>query len=403
MNKSSKNTQQLDGQARVLPKGGSKIRAIRKHQNLSHLYKLYFNSSSDALVVTWWPTINSEIVIYEVNKSACKILGYSREELIGKKIIELHPLEDRDKLYSSVGPKLLKGHVVFEATHLTKTGNRIPVEINAHRFNSDGLQLCLSVVRDISLRKQTEDTLQQLLEREHFLCEELQESNNHRIEFTRALVHELKTPLTPLLGASAALIDKVQNEPVISLARCIKKGSEALNRRIQELLDFNKGELGLLKLQCVSVDPRQLIYEVCDYIKPLAESKKINIQTNIADDLPKIRADEGKINQILLNLLDNSIRFTPTGGSVTILVNILEGQVVFTITDTGIGMTKNKMRSLFSKHQYSVLDRENQSGMQIGLTLCKMLVELHGGSLDVFSKFGKGTRVTFCIPIRIGC
>lgn len=375
---------------------------IEKYKNLSKRYKLFFNSSNDAIIVTrvYNSTVNGRI-IHEVNDRACRALGYTREELIGRSTADIHPPEDWTSMLPSMGVHLIKDrHVVFESTHMTKLGKRIPVEISSHLFTLQGMRMGFSVVRDITMRKMSEQALLQSLEQEKLLRNELEESMSKRIEFTRALVHELKTPLTPLMGASGALTDRVDTEPLISLARCIRKSSESLNKRIQELLDFSKGEIGLLKLNRVSVDPVQLIQEVCEYVQPLAKSKNIKMQAAIRGNLPRIWADEERLTQILLNLTDNAFKFTPSKGSITISVETVSDQLVFKVTDTGKGMSEEKQRSLFNKDKtYAFTDKDIQSGLQLGLTLCRMLVELHGGKIQVSSRLGEGFEVMFSIPV----
>lgn len=375
---------------------------IEKYKNLSKRYKLFFNSSNDAIIVT--RVFNSNVdgrVIHEVNDRACQVLGYTREELIGKSTAEIHPPEDRTTMLPSMGVHLIRDrHIVFESTHMSKSGKRIPVEISSHLFTLRGMRMGFSVVRDITMRKLSEQALLKSLEQEKYLRNELEESMIKRIEFTRALVHELKTPLTPLLGASVALTEIVETEPLVSLARCIRKGSGSLSKRIQELLDFSKGEIGLLKLNRVSVDPVQLIYEVCEYIQPLAKSKNIQILAEIGNHLPKIWVDEERLTQILLNLVDNALRFTPSKGFITISVKVESNQLVFQVKDTGKGMSEEKLQSLFTKDKtYAFIDKDIQSGLQLGLTLCRMLVELHGGKIQVFSQLGKGSQIVFNIPI----
>ncbi len=142
--------------------------------------------------------------------------------------------------------------------------------------------------------------------------EQLQEQMQQRIEFTRALVHELKTPLTPLLGASEALSEGLRQEPYQSYAASIFHGASQLSNRIDELLDVAKGEIGLLKLNCELIDPLLLMRDVVDYVKLEPNARNQTLDVDLPASLSLIHADPERLRQILINLLDNAFKFTLT-------------------------------------------------------------------------------------------
>jgi signal transduction histidine kinase len=137
---------------------------------------------------------------------------------------------------------------------------------------------------------------------------------NYQTEFTRILAHELRTPLTPILAASELILAEQIPEPLKSLALKINIGAHNLDKTIDEILDIAKGEIGSLTLHRQKLNPRLLITETVDYINPQACRQKKELTLDLPDFLPTIKADGRRLRQVLLNLLQNSLKFTPSSG-----------------------------------------------------------------------------------------
>ncbi|MBL7127311.1 MAG: HAMP domain-containing histidine kinase, partial [Dehalococcoidales bacterium] len=225
---------------------------------------------------------------------------------------------------------------------------------------------------------------------------------NKRVEFTRALVHELKTPITPVLACSDLLLEEIkQRGPMLDLAQSISQGAYNLNQRIDELLDLARGEVGMLHLNPESIDSGQLLHSIVDSVKPLARKNGHLLYDGLPRSLPVIQADEGRLRQVVLNLLNNAFKFTPAGGSITVKARKDKACLVVEVQDTGRGISKEEQERLFEPYQQLEEERARLSGLGLGLSLSKKLVELHGGQIWVQSEKGKGSTFSFSIPLEI--
>jgi signal transduction histidine kinase len=223
-----------------------------------------------------------------------------------------------------------------------------------------------------------------------------------RSEYTRALVHELKTPLTAIVAASSLLVTELKDEPYKSLSKHLHEGANDLDYRINELLDLAKGELGLLKIERRSIDVLKLLSDVVEISKYEALIKKRNITLHSASStLPAVEVDESRIRQVVFNLLNNAIKFTPEGGDITVEVGTEGSDMVVKVKDTGIGMTQKELKYIFQSYHSKENDKDHLGGLGLGLSLSKMFIELHGGHIWVRSQKGKGSTFAFSIPLSV--
>jgi signal transduction histidine kinase len=243
-----------------------------------------------------------------------------------------------------------------------------------------------------------EHEIQVLYKGEHEIREELERQIKARVEFTRALVHELKTPLTPMVAASEAIMAGMQEEPWKSLAVRVNRGAISLSDRIDELLDIAKGEIGILKLSCQSMEPKELLHELYELCSAEASKRGQSLFLNIPDHLLPVWADRERLRQVVLNLLDNAFKYTPKGGEVILEARVEDSSLVIDVQDTGIGMTTQQLEMVFKPYERIESNGEHLSGLGLGLSLAKTLVELHGGRIWIKSEKGKGSTVSFAIP-----
>jgi len=247
--------------------------------------------------------------------------------------------------------------------------------------------------------QRTKDELQKLYEREKTLRQELETEINKRVEFTRALVHELKTPLTPVLASTELLLQKTEDEILLGLAQNISQGASNLNRRIDELLDLARGEIGMLRLNLEPIDPMQLLQQIAYEEVSVALRNRQSLNVEFPSSLPTIRADEERFRQVVLNLMNNAFKFTPAGGKITLRAREKGANLVVEVQDTGRGISRADQKLLFEPYRSLESDKEHLSGLGLGLSLAKMLVELHGGQIWVKSKKGKGSTFGFSLPL----
>jgi len=332
------------------------------------------------------------------------ITGYSKEELLGMSFFDL--VNPRDRRFSlERHRKKVSGESIpnlFEITITRRDGVEAPVEITSARSLYNNQPVNVVYIRDITQRKQAEKEIKQYQEHLEDLVKartaELQKQIEQRTEFTRALVHEIKTPLASVLVAGELLSSELREEPLRSLSKHLYDGAEELNVRIDELLDLAKGEIGTLKLKYTIVDLQKVLRELNNWLELQVYKKKQHLVLNIAPSLPPLRADEKRLKQILLNLLDNALKFTPEGGIITLRVFEKNSNIVFEIKDTGSGMTEDEQKNIFQAYYRVERDRDRFSGLGLGLALSKTLVELHKGRIWVNSRKNKGSTFSFSLP-----
>jgi signal transduction histidine kinase len=253
---------------------------------------------------------------------------------------------------------------------------------------------------DITEREMAQEKLEEAYEKERRLRQELQIEVQRRVEFTRALVHELKTPLTPIMSSSDLLVSGLKEEPWLSVAQNIQRGAINLNKRIGELLDLARGEIGMLRLNPKRVDILKLLQHVGSEMSVVASSNGQTLKVELPPSLPLPWADSDRLRQITQNLLVNATKFTPEGGTITLRAKEENSSIIVEVQDTGYGIPEEEQRRLFRPYHRQTGDREHLSGLGLGLALCKNLVQLHGGRIWVRSQEGKGSTFSFSIPIN---
>jgi signal transduction histidine kinase/ActR/RegA family two-component response regulator len=224
-------------------------------------------------------------------------------------------------------------------------------------------------------------------------------------DFLSAMSHELRTPLNAILGLSESLAEGVygdMNTKQVKSINTIAESGHHLLSLINDLLDIAKIGAGKMELELSKVNVEDVCQASLRFVMEQAQKQKINLKLVMDNQSVMLTADERRLKQILVNLLSNSVKFTPDGGSVSLETKCdLESEsLMFSVRDTGIGIAPDDLKRLFSPFTQldSKLSRQ-YSGTGLGLTLVMKLVELHGGSVAVESEIGKGS----CFTIRIPC
>ncbi len=247
--------------------------------------------------------------------------------------------------------------------------------------------------------KKAESRLKELLKIERQLRRDIQDKMVERIEFTRALVHELKTPLTPLMACSEALSSTLTDEPQTSLARNVNIGASRLSKKVDDLIDLARGEVGILHLKCRRIDPQKMLREVLDYVSENASRKNLEINLDAPQEMEKIKADKERLIQVLLNLLDNAIKYTPPPGKIHIKARQENSWLFIEVSDTGIGISEEQRKYLFQPYKRFSSTKGRVGGLGLGLVLSKFIVEAHGGSILVNSSGGSGSTFIIKVPV----
>jgi len=205
-----------------------------------------------------------------------------------------------------------------------------------------------------------------------------------------------------MLASGGLLAEQVQKEypsPVLRLAQNILDGCHSLEVKLDKLFDLAKGEAGALKLELEPLDPLPLLQNVASQFSPVIQSKEQSFTLDFPPSLPWIKADRERLEQVLANLLSNATRLTPKGGNIIVRAGKKGSDLVIQVQDDGIGIPEEEQKRLFEPYHRAVLNKRKSRGLGLGLTLCKQLVELHGGKIWVESEEGKGSTFSFSLPI----
>jgi signal transduction histidine kinase len=248
-----------------------------------------------------------------------------------------------------------------------------------------------------------EESLQSLYEREKELRETIQREMQGRVDFTRKMIHELKTPLTSLMATSQLLVDETKGTKLERLAGYVWEGADSLNRRIEELHDVIRGEIGKLEVDLKPVDIGDFLTSLAEEMEALLQQQGMSIEVEVEDSLPEVRADTERLRQIIFNLFNNACKYAcGDDGKITIRAIRRPRSVLIEVRDYGPGIPPRKQRELFKPGYQLPRHDVKTGGLGIGLALCKMLVELHGGRIWLQSQVGKGSSFFFTLPVARG-
>jgi len=248
-------------------------------------------------------------------------------------------------------------------------------------------------------RRLADDRLRSSYEQERELAERLRAEMQWRTDFTKNLIHELKTPLTSLLATSQLLSEEEHGGKLGRLAQYVCESANSLNNRIDELHDVVKGESGKLELDLKPLNLRQLLLSLVEETRALAQQHGVLINLNLAESLPEVYADDVRVRQIVLNLLNNAFKYAPEGGQVTIKAIAKSTSMTVEVRDKGPGIAEQEQKRLFEPGYQTVFPGEHPRGLGIGLALCKLLTELQGGKIWVKSQSSKGSSFFFTLPL----
>jgi PAS domain S-box-containing protein len=391
----------INGMLSALQESGRDLRESEER------YRLLAENATD---VIWTTDLQGELTY--ISPSVNQLLGYTTDDARQKKMKEAMTPQSFHLAMAALNEEMARENArngdpkrtrVLELELYHRDGSTVPVEVKYSFLRESGGKPVgiLAIARDITERKKAEEKLQHLYKKEMALRKELEAEIGKRVEFTRALVHELKTPITPVLASSELLLEELKEESLVELAQNISQGACNLNQRIDELLDLARGEVGLLRLNLESVDVRPLLRSIADSMKPLALKNGLSLNFDVPSSLPGVQADEDRLRQVVLNLLNNAFKFTPTGGAVTLRASEEDSKLVVEVQDTGRGISLEEQQRLFEPYQPLSGDRARLSGLGLGLSLAKKLVELHGGQIWVQSQKGKGSTFGFSVPLEV--
>jgi PAS domain S-box-containing protein len=337
-------------------------------------------------------TINDGGRITEWNKSAEELFGWKAEEIIGRRIVDtIIPPQFRARhekgfqrfFETGEGPVLNKR---IELTALSKDQTEFAVELTIAPIRWNGSHIFTAFIHDISKRKRYEQELQEK-------NVEMEKAIVAKDRFLASMSHELRTPLNAILGFTGTLLMELPG-PLLPKQKhqleIIRSSARHQLSLINDLLDLAKIESGKVELQRESIVCSELVNEVAETLRPLAEEKGLRFTVN-ASETPAVDADKRALSQILINLVNNAIKFTETG-EVRVDVRSQNGTTEIAVADTGIGIKpedQTKLFDAFARLESGSAQREEGTGL--GLYLSQKLAELLGARISFESKPGKGS------------
>ena len=232
---------------------------------------------------------------------------------------------------------------------------------------------------------------------------ELRRLDEMKADFVSMLVHDLRTPMTGILGSGEIIEELLAGEVddrIMNLVRIIPKESKRLIDLINNILDFYRLEEADIKITPRSISVEELVREAYDGAKVIASKQGVRFTASVEPELPMIVGDEAKLLQVLSNLVGNALKFTPTGRSVKIFGGgVADGMVTIGVADTGVGIPKTDIPHLFEKFKTFRSDGDRRiRGAGLGLYIARAIIEAHGGTINVESEEGKGSTFTFAVP-----
>ncbi|MGH7235104.1 MAG: ATP-binding protein [Nitrospiraceae bacterium] len=344
------------------------------------------------LLLHGWP-----ILVTDITASALRIhppiLAMARE--VGVTSFVCAPLKSKQRILGFVG-----------------------ADKGAQQCSQEDLELLTTIASNIGIAIDNALAYQQLEQLTQFLehrvgerTQELQTANEKLREldllkstFVSTVSHELRTPMTSIKGYVENMLDglggKLSEKQSYYLTR-VKYNVERLTRMIGELLDLSRIEAGQIEMHRVSVSIPELVADVVEGFQTIAREKSVTVRAHHKGTLPLIPADRDKLHQILSNLIQNAIKFTPSEGEIRVESELTErGLVQVSVVDTGCGIPPHELGKVFTKFYRGESVPPETRGAGLGLAITKTLVEMHGGQIWVESTLGQGSRFSFTLPIE---
>ena len=361
-------------------------------------FRILFERSSDAHL------LYDETGVIDCNDATLRMLRADRKvAVIGRSPMDLAPRRQPDgRLSVIVGEQMrqlarLRGYCRFEWMHQRFDGSQFPVEVTLTPVRLNGRDVILSVWHDIAERKMAEDALR--------LAKEAAESANRtKSEFMTRMNHELRTPLTAIIGFSRVLLQGKEGSLPAGMQRYVERirvnGMHLLSL-INQILDVAKVEAGRMELEMDTVAVDGLVRDTIAMLETTAEAKGLRVRGEIPPRVGPIVTDEGKLRQILINLVGNAIKFT-NEGEVCVEVRtdpVTHRPMSVTVVDTGIGIPIERQHKVFDPFEQGDSSTRRQfGGTGLGLSIVKTFAGLIGARVSVESEVGRGTSFTLTLP-----
>jgi PAS domain S-box-containing protein len=394
----------LDWNATPAADGGSiyaVARDVTEAKRAEQRFRQLIFSAPDAMVI-----VSADGDIRLINEQTERLFGWSAARLVGRSVHTLIPARlrvqhDEDMRQYLADPSPRRMGIGRELTALRRDGSEFPVEISIAPLDTEDGMLVSAAIRDVSERQRAEQAL--AAARDEALAAAAAKS-----QFVAMVSHEIRTPMNGVIGLTKLLLDTPLQPVQRRYGESIRASAQALLAIINDILDFSKIEAGKITLTEQDFDLGDLLEQVAHAGAAAARDKAIEIVGYYPPDLPgTAHGDEGRLRQVLLNLVGNAVKFTYHGEIVIRVEPAGAGSTgrpgfEFSVCDTGIGIDAGQISRMFEPFtQADGTTSREFGGTGLGLTISRQLVELLGGSLQVESRPGHGSRFHFTVPLGI--
>jgi PAS domain S-box-containing protein len=372
-------------------------REIEKDLSRSkELFKVVFDNTAAAITVT-----DKDEKIIAWNPFAEQMFEMTREDFFNKPVQTLYPEREWRKMRKlNIREKGVLSGIVTQV--IKKDGTLLDVDASVSILkDTDGNVVgSIGILRDISKQKRVQEMLFQAK-----LSAE--EANASKSIFLAKMSHELRTPMNAIIGMIDLTFDTKLDEEQVDNLKVAKDAAGNLLRLINDILDLSKAEAGKISIETIEISLAEIVKSVCRGMMVLAQNKNIYLNWHVDSEVPALlMGDPVRIRQIMINLINNSIKFTHAGG-VTVTVNVRsrtekECELLFGIKDTGIGIPKDRQERIFEV--FSQADEKTArryGGTGLGLAISKKLSEMMGGRVWVESEEGKGSTFFFIVRLPV--
>ncbi len=343
-------------------------------QGLTRRYRELYEAIIEPILITGW-----DGHIIEANRAAIQFSGLDMAQLAKSSVFDFH--EPKWDLLGRDCENLANGSAISYESQLKVSNARpIPIEVFVTRVNLNGAVCLQWILRDLSERKEL-DAL--------------------REDLAAMIYHDLRSPLSNIISSLDMLgtILPVDNNPSLkSIFGIANRSTERMQRLISSLLDINRLESGQAITNQKVVEAKALVDSALAAVQPLLEGKQQALQLSLAENCPAIWADEDMARRVLINIIENGIKFSPTRGQLSISVEPEESWVRFSVQDSGPGIPLEARERIFEKFVRLQTERFAK-GLGLGLAFCRLAVEAHGGRIWVDSRLGQGSCFSFTLPV----
>jgi len=374
------------------------IRDITEHkrteEKIKHAAKEWrttFDSITDMISIH-----DGNFKITRVNRALANTFKIEPKELIGKTCYEVfHDAKEPCPNCPHIQTLKTKEPATLEFFE-PRLGIHLGISTSPVFDENGEITSSVHIAKNITERKKAEERLRKANEK-------LKEYNQLKDEFISTASHELRTPLSIIMGAIRLILDEIpgkiveEQRDVLAMAM---ENMQRLSRIVDSLLSISRIESGKLDLQKTVVNICELIKGTVSDYKDLAQEKALSLDCEVPEHSVDICLDPDKTKEVLINLISNSVKFTPEGGWVKVICTKQDGKVLVSVQDSGVGIAKEDIPKLFDKFtQFGRKAGPGEKGTGLGLAIAKELVEMHGGKIEVESKVNKGTTFTVSLPL----